>query len=193
MATTVSDWASARGFWRYEFNPAQREILDTAGREDVSRIVIRAQPQAGLTEIMCILARWFAEREAEPVLLVQPTTANAKWLRKNRLRGDRNPLLLLAGANSPSEIAQRPVATALLDTIERFPWGADDDGLDVIDLAISRTATFSRSLIVLGGVSGLRLDTEFCRSDRRFWNGRAWTASAPFSGIAGFDLPREHA
>ena len=79
----------------------------------------------------------------------------------------------MAGANSPSGLASRPIRIVLADEIDRYPPSAGAEG-DPVSLARKRMATFWNRKLLMGStptVKGVsRIEGAFDGSDqRRFW------------------------
>lgn len=166
----LSAEASAEpGRWRTDRAPYQREIMDSVADKDNEVIVIMSSAQVGKTEILNNIIGYFMDYDPSPILLLQPTLEMAEAYSKDRLapmlrdtpalsnkigdakaRNSGNTLLhktfpgghiTMAGANSPSSLASRPIRILLADEVDRYPASAGTEG-DPVNLAAKRTTTF---------------------------------------------------
>lgn len=81
--------------------------------------------------------------------------------------------LTLAGANSPSGLASRPIRILLCDEVDRFPVSAGTEG-DPLGLASKRTTAFwnrKKVFVSTPTIKGLsRIETAFENSDKRYFH-----------------------
>ncbi len=135
-----------------------------------------------------------------PMLLIQPTLKMAEAWSKDRLapmlrdtpclrgkvrdakaRNTGNTVLhkvfagghlTMAGANSPSSLAMRPIRDVFFDEEDRYPASAGTEG-DPVKLAVTRTRAFWNSKVVhisSPGVRGAsRIEMAWNRSDQRLY------------------------
>lgn len=157
------------GQWRTERVPYTREIMDAFSDPRIERVTVMASSQSAKTEILLNVAGYFMHQDPAPILLVEPTIGEAEQFSKTRVapmirespalrglvrdprtRDSGNTLLVkeypgghitLAGANSPSGLAAKPIRVVLLDERDRHPVSAGTEG-DPARLAITRTTTF---------------------------------------------------
>lgn len=197
----LSPEASAEpGRWRTDRAPYQREIMDSVADKDTETIVIMSSAQVGKTEILNNIIGYFMDYEPSPLLLLQPTLEMAEAYSKDRLapmirdtpvltnkvgdakaRNSGNTLLhktfpgghiTMAGANSPSSLASRPIRILLADEVDRYPISAGTEG-DPVNLAAKRTTTFwNKKKVYVStptekGVS--RIEKEFEESTKEEW------------------------
>lgn len=155
--------------------PYQRGMMDAVNEPGVAEVVFMTSSQVGKTEIINNIIGYFAHQDPSPILLIQPTLDMAETWSKDRLapmirdtdvlielfkdprsRDSNNTLLhkkfpgghiTMAGANSPSSLASRPVRIVLLDEEDRYPHSAGTEG-DPGSLAQKRTTTFWNRLLV---------------------------------------------
>jgi phage terminase large subunit GpA-like protein len=208
---TVSQWAdqyrrlsaesaAEPGRWRTERAEYQRGIMDAVNDPTVREIVVMKSAQIGWTEILGNVVGYFIDRDAAPILMIQPTLEMAETWSKDRLapmirdtpallgkikdvrvRDSGNTLLhktfpgghvTVAGANSPSGLASRPIRVVLCDEVDRYPASAGTEG-DPISLAKKRSTTFWNRKFLMGStptVKGLsRIESAFEVSDKRYY------------------------
>ncbi len=165
----VSDSSAEPGPWRTDRAPYQREIMDAFTQAGVYEIVIMASAQVGKSEIELNMMGRAIDNDPGPMLYVQPTDKVAEDYSKRRIapmiaacphlrdkvykakgRDAANTItmktfpggsLAIIGANSPSDLASKPVRYIFLDEIDRFPASAGTEG-DPIELAERRTETY---------------------------------------------------
>ncbi len=165
----TSDSASEPGQWRTDRAPYQREIMDAFTQPGVYEIVVMASAQVGKSEIELNMMGRAIDNDPGPMLYVQPTDKVAEDYSKRRIapmiaacptlrdkiskakgRDAANTItmktfpggsLAIIGANSPSDLASKPVRYLFFDEIDRFPLSAGTEG-NPIDLAERRTETF---------------------------------------------------
>lgn len=165
----TSETSSEVGRWRTDRAPFQREIMDAFTQPGIWQIVVMASSQVGKTEIELNMLGRVIEEEPASVLFVQPSLALAEDFSKRRVSGmiaacptlrervyeaktrDSNNTILMknfpggnvtfAGANSPRELAGRPIRYLFMDEIDGFPKSSGTEG-DPIKLAERRTETF---------------------------------------------------
>ena len=167
--------SSEPGTWVTDRAPYQRGMMDAVNEPGVSEVVYMTSSQIGKTEILNNIIGYFAHQDPSPMLLIQPTLDMAETWSKDRLapmirdtdaltdlfgdprsRDSNNTLLhkkfpgghiTMAGANSPSSLASRPIRIVLLDEEDRYPHSAGTEG-DPGSLAQKRTTTFWNRLLV---------------------------------------------
>ncbi len=166
----LSKEASAEpGKWVTDRAPYQREIMDAISDPLVDTVVVMTSAQIGKTELLLNIIGYYVHYDPSPILLLQPTLEMAEAFSKDRLapmirdtsvlserigdakaRNSGNTLLhktfpgghiTMAGANSPSSLASRPIRAVLADEVDRYPVSAGTEG-DPLMLATKRTTTF---------------------------------------------------
>src|SRR5687767_174985 len=164
---TLSPIHSSRpGRWETSFTPYLREILNAVSDPEVEKITILSSTQVGKTECLLNAIGYLVDQDPGPTLLVMPREEDvistaARRIRpmiedSERLRGhltgwasdwkqkelgfDRM-ILYFAGANSPADLASRPIRTLLLDEVDKFPPFSGREA-DPVSLATERTRTF---------------------------------------------------
>ena len=172
----LSSESSARaGMFRLALAPYQRQPMDAVKDPTVQSITLMWASQTGKTECINNIVAYFMSQDPSPVLCIQPTLEMADTWSKDRLapmirdtpqlkrvvsnaksRDSGNTLLhkrflgghiTMAGANSPSSLAARPIRVLLCDEIDRYPASAGAEG-DPISLAERRTDTFPNAVII---------------------------------------------
>lgn len=165
----VSESSAEPGRWRTDRAPYQREIMDSFTQPGVWQIVIMASSQTGKSEIQLCMMGCAIDNDPGPMLYVQPTDKVAEDYSKRRVqpminacptlrnkvykarsRDAMNTItmktfpggsLAIIGANSPSDLASKPVRYIFMDETDRFPVSAGSEG-DPQELAERRTETF---------------------------------------------------
>lgn len=165
----VSESSSEPGRWNTDRAPYQREIMDAFTQPNVWKIVIMASAQVGKTELELNMMGRAIDIDPGPMLFIQPTDGFAEDFSKRRVspmikacpvlarrvyeaksRDAGNTIgmktfpggsVTFTGANSPTELAGRPVRYVFCDEIDRFPASAGTEG-DPLELAERRTETF---------------------------------------------------
>jgi len=178
-----------------------RGVMDAVSDPANQVVVVISSAQVGKTETLLNIIGYHVAQDPAPILLLQPTLEMAETFSKDRLapmvrdtpalngkiadpraRDSGNTQLhksfpgghiTMAGANSPSSLAGRPIRVVLCDEVDRYPPSAGTEG-DPVSLARKRTATFWNRRVVLvstptvKGVS--RIEAAYELSDqRRFW------------------------
>lgn len=162
--------AAEPGQWNTDRAPYQREIMDAVNDPFVEDIVIMSSAQVGKTEILLNIIGYYIDYDPAPILVVQPTvTPMGTDFSKDRLapmirdtpvltkkvhdvksKTSGNTILhktfpgghiTVAGANSPSSLASRPVRLVFMDEIDRYPTSAGSEG-NPVKLAEKRTTAF---------------------------------------------------
>ena len=175
------------------------DVLSPSNHE-VKQVAIMKGAQTGGTEVGLNLVGFHIGVAPCPIMFVQPTIDVAKKYSRQRLqpmldespqlrglvkdsrsRDSGNTMLLkdfrggtiaLAGANSAASLRSLPMRILVLDEVDAYPLDVDNEG-DPIELAINRTAAFSRAKVLListptvKGVS--RIEEEFDRGDQRYY------------------------
>lgn len=197
----VSESSAEPGRWRTSRAPYQREPMDCITDPAVECVVLMWSSQTGKSEILLNTFGFFTDLDPAPVLAIQPTLNMAEAFSKDRLQPaiDSCPALAekigpsrqkdggntllhkkfagghitLAGANSPSSLASRPVRILLPDEVDRFPASAGAEG-DPVDLAEKRTATFYNRKLILTSTPTItdisRIGRAFREGDQRYYN-----------------------
>lgn len=165
-----SESAAEPGQWNTSRALYQKDIMDAVNDPVCEDIVVMSSAQVGKTEIILNIIGYYIDYDPAPILVVQPTvTPMGIDFSKDRLatmirdtpvlaakvhdiksRASGNTILhktfpgghvTIAGANSASSLASRPVRIVLLDEIDRYPLSAGTEG-SPIKLAEKRTTAF---------------------------------------------------
>lgn len=165
----VSESSAEPGAWRTDRAPYQREIMDSFTQPGIWQIVIMASAQVGKSEIELNMMGCAIDNDPGPMLYIQPTDGVAQDYSKRRIqpminacptlrekvykeksRDSSNTItmktfpggsLAIIGANSPADLASKPVRYIFMDETDRFPASAGTEG-DPQELAERRTETF---------------------------------------------------
>lgn len=195
----LSSEASAEpGSWNTARAPYQRDIMDAMGNPAIEAVVVMSSAQIGKTEIINNVVGYHIQLDPSPILLLQPTLEMAEAWSKDRfapmlrdteaLRGlvkdprarDSGNTLLhkrfpgghitMAGANSPSSLASRPIRLVLCDEVDRYPPSAGTEG-DPVSLAKKRSTTFWNRKLLLTSTPTIkgasRIEAAYEQSDQR--------------------------
>lgn len=143
--------SAEHGRWRTDKTPYLRQIMDDYNDPRVKRIILMFSAQMAKTEALLNMLGFGIHYRPGPILVLQPTTEMAKAFVKDRLSPtirDTEPLrqrvresttskkdaeetvqhkkfpgghITTIGANSPSQLASRPIRDVLADEIDRWP------------------------------------------------------------------------
>jgi phage terminase large subunit GpA-like protein len=194
--------ASEHGRWTTDRTPYLREVMDClSASSPIEQTVVMKGVQLGFSEAGNNWIGYVIDQDPAPMMLVQPTTNTAKRysrqriapmiddtpalrerVAKNRSRDDANStlmkdfpggVLVIAGANSASDLRSMPVRYLMLDEIDGYPQDVDGEG-DPVTLAENRTLTFARRKIYKPSTPTVRgmskVESAYQASDRRrFW------------------------
>lgn len=159
------------GKWNNEVTPYLVGIMDEANNFDTEEIVFCKPTQVGGTEAINNILGYFIHLDPSPTMLVYPSDTLAESISKNRLepmflaskvlrnrykkyQSDKLEMqfdgmyLSLTGANSPSQLASKPIRILLMDEVDKMPPATKKEA-DPISLARERTKTFFNRLIVM--------------------------------------------
>lgn len=195
----LSPEASAEaGRWSTSRAEYQRGMMDAVSDPSIEQIVFMTSAQVGKTEIINNVCGYHIQQDPAPMLVVQPTLEMAKSWSQERLapmirdseglsgiiadprtRDSGNTMLhkvfagghiSIAGANSPSGLASRPIRIVLCDEVDRYPISAGTEG-DPIELAKKRATTFWNRKIILVSTptnkNESRIEAAFHETDQR--------------------------
>lgn len=152
------------GPWRNEKTPYLCSIMDELNNYETEEVVFCKPTQIGGTESLQNMVGYIIDQDPSPTMIVYPTDTLARSISENRLQpmieisetlaekylpdvSDKMELqfdgmyLVLAGSNSPSSLASRPIKYLFLDEVDKYP-GASNKEADPISLAKERTKTF---------------------------------------------------
>ena len=190
--------SSEPGRWRTDRAPYQKGMMDAINDPHVERVSIMSSAQVGKTELLNNVVGYYVSYDPAPMLLLQPTLEMAQTWSKDRLapmirdtpvlkekmssatsRSSGNTMLhktfpgghiTMAGANSPSSLASRPIRIVLADEVDRYPPSAGTEG-DPLSLAKKRTNNFWNRKIITTSTPTIkgasRIEMEWEASDKR--------------------------
>ena len=190
--------SSEPGRWRTSRAPYQQGMMDAVNESGIKEIVFMTSAQVGKTEVLNNIIGYFIHQDPSPILLIQSILEMAEsWSKQRfapmirdskvlseligdpRTRDSGNTLLhkqfpggsiTMAGANSPSSLASRPIRIVLLDEEDRYPASAGSEG-DPGSLAQKRTTTFWNRLLIAASTPGIegqsRIAARYLQSDQR--------------------------
>ena len=193
-----SESSAEPGKWHTERAPYQREIMNAVNDPSVETVVVMSSAQVGKTEILNNIVGYYIHQDPAPMLVVQPTEKMAESWSMDRLspmlrdsavfkdlvkdprsRDSGNKILYkrfpgghvtIAGSNSPSSLASRPVRIVLCDEVDRYPFSAGSEG-DPVNLAKKRATTFWNRKIILTSTPTIkdfsRIEAAYLQSDQR--------------------------
>lgn len=157
--------SASSGPWKTERTPYLRKIMDMFCEEEIEELNFCAGSQLGKTEAEYNMLCYAVDQDPGPVLVVYPTDSLAKFASENRLQpmfrispaikdkfNERtsdlyelqftNNYIALVGANSPSDLASRPVRYIFFDEVDKYPkWSGKE--ANPLSLAEERQKTFS--------------------------------------------------
>lgn len=186
------------GNWNSNRAPYQEGMMNAVHEKGIHEVVFMTSAQIGKTEIINNIIGYFIHQDPATMLLIQPTLSMAESWSKDRFspmlrdttalreliddpksRHSGNTLLhkrfpgghiTMAGANSPSSLASRPIRIVLLDEEDRYPLSAGTEG-DPGSLAQKRSTTFWNRLLVSASTptteTESRVNARYNQSDQR--------------------------
>lgn len=193
-----SEGSAEPGKYYVDRAPYQREPMECLTDRSISEMLLVWASQTGKTQIINNIAGYYIDQDPGPIMIVQSTKELAESWSKDRLapmvrdtpvlrgkidiqkqRVGQNTTLhkkfpgghiTIAGANSPSSLASRPIKVLMLDEIDRYKKSAGKEG-DPVNLAVKRTDTFWNKKIVKISSPGTkgesRIWPDWERSDQR--------------------------
>ncbi|MBR2519739.1 MAG: phage terminase large subunit family protein [Selenomonadaceae bacterium] len=192
------------GQWRTSRIPYMQAVMDAFTDDRIHRVAIKSASQVGKSEVLLNIVGRFAHVDPCSLMIIQPTLELAQDFSKARLSRmvedtkvltplfydkaktrDANQTILskfftggrvvLTGANSPANLASRPIRILLCDEVDRFPQsagGAKGEG-DPVGLAARRTTTFWNYKIGLFSTptteGASRIDVEYQLGTQEEW------------------------
>lgn len=162
--------SAAPGAWKTERTPYLKAPMDAFNDKSVKEITFVAGTQLGKTVMEQNMIAYAVAQDPGPMLVVYPTDKLAEFTSENRLQPMfelspnlkekflrqesqrlelqfENMYIALVGANSPSNLASRPVRYIFFDEIDKFPkWSGGE--ASPLALAEERTKTFWNKKIV---------------------------------------------
>lgn len=194
----LSSEASAEaGRWITARAEYQRGMMDAVCEPDVNTVVIMSSAQIGKSEMLLNIVAYYIDYDPCPILNLQPTLEMARAWSTDRIapmfrdtptlkgrvvnggKAKSSDTILhkqfagghitMAGANSPSSLASRPIRVVLADEVDRYPSTAGSEG-DPVNLARKRTTTFWNRKLILTSTptdENSRILRAFNQSDQR--------------------------
>ncbi len=188
------------GPWDTSRAPYQKGMMDAFSDPEVEEIVNMTSSQIGKNEIMNNMIGYAIHKDPAPMLFISPIDTIAQTISRDRIApmirdtkvltelftdpskrtGDNAVLhksfrgghITLAGANSPSNLASRPIKNLFLDEEDRYPASAGDEG-DPANLAKKRTSTYWNRKIVKSSTPDnedtSRIEPDFQRSNQQYF------------------------
>lgn len=165
------------GPWSNDITPYLVGVMDEFNNYETQKIIFVKPTQVGGTEALQNMIGYIVMQDPAATMVVYPTETLAKSVSENRLqpmlkitpelakRFDENSQLLelqfdgmyltLAGSNSPSGLASKPIRFVLMDEVDKYP-GSSGKEADPIKLAIERTKTFHDKKIYITSTPTLK-------------------------------------
>ncbi|MCI1965875.1 MAG: phage terminase large subunit family protein [Oscillospiraceae bacterium] len=156
--------SSKPGPWRTDYVPYLRDVMNVFGDPDVEEIIFLKPTQVGGTEAVLNMIGSAICQDPGPILVVYPQKELAEWTSDHRIqpmiqncrelkkRYEENSKRLdlnftggvsvgIVGANSPSDLASRPVRYVFLDEEDKYPAQAGREA-NPAKLAMERQKTY---------------------------------------------------
>ena len=165
------------GKWNNSITPYLVGIMDEFNNYETEVIILCKPTQVGGTEVLQNMIGYIVMQDPSPAMIVYPTDVLAKSISENRLqpmltaipeikkRFHENSAMLelqfdgmylsLAGSNSPSGLASKPIRILMMDEVDKYP-GASSREADPIKLAMERTKTFHNRKIFMTSTPTIR-------------------------------------
>lgn len=165
------------GPWSNDMTPYLVGVMDEFNNYETEKIIFVKPTQIGGTEALQNMIGYIVAQDPSPTMIVYPTETLAKSVSENRLQpmlkatpelknkfDENSPLLelqfdgmylTLAGSNSPSSLASKPIRFLMMDEVDKYP-GASGKEADPIKLAIERTKTFHNKKIYITSTPTLK-------------------------------------
>lgn len=165
------------GPWSNDVTPYLTGVMDEFNNYETEKIIFVKPTQIGGTEALQNMIGYIVMQDPAPTMIVYPTDTLAKSVSENRLQPmlkatpeiakkfDENSSLLelqfdgmylsLAGSNSPSGLASKPIRFLMMDEVDKYP-GASSKEADPIKLATERTKTFHNKKIYITSTPTLK-------------------------------------
>ncbi|WP_166820508.1 terminase gpA endonuclease subunit [Thalassoroseus pseudoceratinae] len=197
LKLTLSERETATpGPLRFSRTPYLTEVVNSIADPNTEQITLCWAAQCAKTIGLFVMMAYGIDVDPGQILCVYPNSDLAKSVSRNRIQpliddcrtlarhkpNDRDKFSLLemylsrctlrlTGANSPANLASRPIRYLYADEIDKFP-AASDKEAGALDLAIERTKTFWNRKIVC--TSTPTLDTgniwrRFLEGDQRYF------------------------
>ncbi len=197
----LSPEASAlAGHWDTSVAEYQREIMNAISDPVCSRIVVMTSSQVGKTEILLNALGYYVDYDPSPIMILQPTDKMVEAFSKDRIapmirdtpvlkekikdaraRDSDNTIthkkfpgghVTIAGTNSPSNLASRPIRILMCDEIDRYPDSSGGEG-NPLKLAEKRTISFWNKKIIMTSTPTIegasKVQSEYLAGSREEW------------------------
>lgn len=184
MYRRLSPESSAEsGRWRTSRAEYQREMMNAINDPKVKKVVFMTSAQIGKSELLNNVLGYFMDYDPAPIMFIMPTDSVVASYSKDRIapmirdtpvlkdkivepksRESGNTInykkfvggyLVLIGANTPSQLASRPIRVVLADEVDRFPASAGAEG-DPLALAEVRQTTFWNKKTVIASTPTIK-------------------------------------
>lgn len=202
MYRRLSPESSAEaGRWRTSRAEYQREMMNAINDPKVKKVVLHCSSQVGKSEMLNNILGYYIDYDPAPIMFIMPTDAVVASYSKDRIapmirdtpvlrdkivepksRESGNTIfykkfvggyLVLIGANTPSQLASRPIRVILADEVDRFPASAGVEG-DPLSLAEVRQTTFWNKKTVIASTPTIKgaskIDAEYEMSSQEVLN-----------------------
>lgn len=189
------------GRWRTSRAEYQREMMDAISSPKVKKVVLKTSAQIGKSEVLNNVLGYYMDYDPAPIMLIQPTKDVMESYSKDRIapmirdtpvlkdkivepksRESGNTIaykkftggyLVMIGANTPSQLASRPIRIVLADEVDRYPASAGAEG-DPLSLAEVRQTTFWNKKTVIASTPTIKgaskIDAEYEMSSQEVLN-----------------------
>lgn len=175
------------GRWRTSRAEYQREMMNAINDPKVKKVVYHTSSQVGKSECLNNILGYYMDYDPAPIMFIMPTDAVVASYSKDRIapmirdtpilrekvvepksRESGNTInykkfpggyLVLIGANTPSQLASRPIRIILADEVDRFPKSAGVEG-DPLSLAEVRQTTFWNKKTVVASTPTIKGDSK---------------------------------
>ncbi len=173
-----SKTAAMPGPWRNSITPYLIGIMDEFNNPETEEIIFVKPTQVGGTECLHNMLGYVICQDPAPAMVVYPTEPLAKSVSTNRMQpmftsspeiakhfDEYNSsdlelqfddmYLSLAGSNSPTALASKPIKYLFIDEVDKFP-GASKREADPVNLAKERTKTFHNRKVFITSTPTLK-------------------------------------
>lgn len=202
-----SESSAEPGSWRTDRAPYQRELMDSFTQPGIWQIVVMASSQCGKSECINNMVGYAIDNDPGPMLYIQPTEKVAEDYSKRRIapmiqacptlrnkvfkaksRDSANTIMMktfpggslaIIGANSPADLASKPVRYVFMDETDRFPASAGTEG-DPQELAERRTETFRHNRKIIKTSTPTIKGASNIESDFMMGTQEEWQTECPY-------------
>ena len=192
--------SASPGRWRTISTPYMIEPMNAISNDNIRKVVLMISSQLGKSEFLLNLMGYFAHQSPSPCLYISPTEFSSSSFSKERVmpmirdtpvlneifnstlyKDSTNTILYrsypggfvaMAGANSPTALAGRPIKVLLLDEVDRYPDSAKSEG-NPVNIVQRRSQNFHDSKFVAVSTPVIEETSKiyelFLDGDQRFW------------------------